>query len=449
MYQNLPSTPAEVLNISTKKLEEKIFQEVEQALISGEWRYPYENAATSLEEMTITDMAYWIYKCTNPIIHFESDFSEQLNRDEGIISLPNGFQKEKSITFGAIGDLLQAPGLEFSKDILFEDISDLLFDQTVSFANFESPVTTQELKKEIIGDKEAPIECCNNYQFQTLSSHQGKYFTVMNFSNNHTLDMGIEGIETTNQAFRESNILGIGVNEDSTEYGKGKFLETNGIKIGFVSTAFGLNGHILSDEDFYRIHVSKILSKSSEADLSLIKSQIDDCKKRKCDFIVASLHWGFEFEFFPRRRQIEIARSLVEYGADAIICHHPHVIQPVEYYRTKRDVNRIAPIAYSLGSSTWGFSAPHLVLSLIQNLIITKGHFQGKNFTYVEKSTVTPIFRSIVHSRGKIVTRLEKLKNHLHGNMSPHPKDYINAIKYYSDLVLNNTQDNGMFSLAA
>ena len=101
-----------------------------------------------------------------------------------------GFDKHSLLTLGAAGNLLQAEGLEHSNDVLFENVAGLLFDQTVSYANFESPVTEQELKQEVISDKESPTECCSREQFDILKGHKGKRFTVLHTANNHMFDMG-------------------------------------------------------------------------------------------------------------------------------------------------------------------------------------------------------------------------------------------------------------------
>jgi len=176
---------------------------VKAAELFGYWKQPLKTAATSFEEMNLTDIFYWVYKSKNPITKVEKGERVQdlLMTDRGIVGLPHDFEKQSSLTIGAAGDLLQADGLELSKDVLFESVADLLFDQTVSYANFESPVTTQELKKEVIGDKEAPTECCSRAQFDVLTSHRGKRFAVLNTTNNHMFDMGVEGIETTLKIF--------------------------------------------------------------------------------------------------------------------------------------------------------------------------------------------------------------------------------------------------------
>ena len=435
----LPQTPAEVLDISTPEREQEIEAAVKAAENSGEWEYPYKEAATDLKEMTLTDIFYWVYKSQNPITTSEANagFKNAIHADKTIIKLPDNFKKLTSLTIGAGGDLLQADGLGSSKDILFENVADLLFEQDISYANFESPVTHQPLVKELIGDKGAPIECCSHDQFETLTSHKGKRFTIMNTANNHMFDMGLEGLATTLDAFEEAGIIDIGTNRSREDFDQCKVLTVNGIKLGLVSSTFGLNGHQMPPSEAYRIQTSELLPRDTAPDLTSLKKQIDDSKSQNCDFVLATMHWGFEFEMFPRNRQVEAAHDLVEYGADAIISHHPHVIQPIEYYETKRDPDRVATIAYSLGSLTWGYTAPHIVLSLIQNFTLTKGKIGEKEATYIEQTEATPVFRSAIESEGKIITQIEKLSDHVDGKNNRHTKEYISEIERFAQIVLN------------
>jgi poly-gamma-glutamate capsule biosynthesis protein CapA/YwtB (metallophosphatase superfamily) len=438
MPHALPSTPAEVLKISNPILRSILSVTTRFASMSGSWRHPRKNAATDVAEMGLIDNCYWVYKCDHPVTHCEKGerIDDLVTRDRSAVGLPAGFETQQSVTLGAAGDILQAEGLEQSKDILFENIADLLFGQDIAYANLESPITTQPLVKEVIGDRGPPTECCSRAQFDVLKGHKGRVFDVLNTSNNHAFDMGVEGVETTLSVLAEEGILETGTNRTAGQIGQGRILVKEGIKLGFVSSTFSLNGHPVPPEDAYRINAARLLSKRVDPDLHSLKQQIDWCKREGCDFIIASLHWGFEFEFFPRKRQIEAARELVEYGADAILCHHPHVIQPVEYYRTRRDPARVAVIAYSLGSLTWGFTAPHIALSLLLNLTLTKGALRGQERTYIEKACVTPIFRSVVINAQGVETRLEKLVDHAGGRSTRHSAEYIAQIEHYARLVL-------------
>ncbi|MET4072578.1 hypothetical protein ABID58_007407 [Bradyrhizobium sp. S3.2.6] len=433
MRRNLPATPLDTSRASIVKLAA-----VKCAILFGYWAYPRADAATAAEEMAFTDGVYWFYKCARPILRSEKSMPEvSLSRDKSLVELPDEFKKHTSLTLGAAGDLIQADGLESSKDILFENISDVLFGVDISFANYESPVTNQKPVEDAIGGGRPPIMCCSFAQFSTLTGHRGRCFTALNAANNHMFDLGIEGLETTQRLFKENGILGIGAPQEPLEYGRGQILTKAAIKIGFVSATFGLNGHQPPARETYRIHTAKLMSKYLATDLELLKAQIDDCKRRNCDFIIASIHWGYEFEFFPRRRQIEAARALVEEGVDLILGHHPHVIQPVEYYRTRRDPNRIAVIAYSLGSLTWGwYTAPHLVLSMILNMKLSKGLIAGKSRTYIESIKPIPVFRVVSYEGGQRVMRIEKLEDYLNGQGSDHPTNYVKQMRKYVDLVL-------------
>jgi poly-gamma-glutamate capsule biosynthesis protein CapA/YwtB (metallophosphatase superfamily) len=442
MLDKLPFTPAETVKISAS-LKSELDTVIKLANTYKFWDRPYKEGATTFEEMGPLDIFYWVYKSANPIAQMEEGVKGLLATDSSKLKLPYHFEMQKSVTMGAAGDILhvQAKGLEYNSDDLYGSIADLLFEQDISFANYESPITTQALREEVIGDQGAPIECASRDQFNNLKGYKGKNFTALNFSNNHTFDMRVEGIDTTHKVFAEEGIVNIGTNKTPDEYGRAKIVEKNGLKIGFVSATFGMNGHEIPESERYRIHISRLCSKLVEPELDLVKKQIDDCKNKNCDFIIASLHWGWEFELFPRKSQMKAARELIEYGADSIIGHHPHVIQPIEYYQTRRDPNRVAVIAYSLGSLTWGFSAPYIALSIILNMTFAQGRFQGKEVTYIQNAKVTPIFRSCININGKLVTKIEKLADHLNGQNRLHSQEYISDIKRYVDLVLGDQCD--------
>ncbi|ODR96280.1 hypothetical protein AUC70_15430 [Methyloceanibacter stevinii] len=438
MSKTLPNSPAETVEISSSELRSALDTALKLAGKFGFWEAPYKDAATTFEEMDEFDIFYWVYKAANPVTLMEDGVADLLTTDSSIVALPQGFEKQHVVTMGAAGDILQlqADGLRYSSDHLFGNIADLLFDQSISFANLESPITTQPLQKEVVSDRGAPVQCCSEAQFDVLKGYKGKTFTALNFANNHTFDYGVEGIETTQAVFSKNDIADIGTNRARAEYGRAQVLIKDGIKIGFASATFGLNGRELPDDEKYRIHVSRLSSKLVEPELDLVKRQIDDCKSQDCDFIIASLHWGWEFEFFPRRSQVVAAHELIEYGADAIIGGHPHVVQPVEYYRTKRDSRRVAVIAYSLGTLTWGFDAPYIALSIVLNLGLAKGCLDGEQRTYIEGACVTPVFRRSVDNSGTLETRIEKLSDHLDGASGLHCPEYIARMKRYADLVL-------------
>lgn len=78
------------------------------------------------------------------------------------------------------------------------------------------------------------------------------------------------------------------------------------------------------------------------ADFEPIKRDIQSARSR-ADYVVVLLHWGNEFCTAPSSRQRTMAHALIDCGANVLIGHHPHVLQPIEMYRG-------GLIAYSLGN---------------------------------------------------------------------------------------------------
>lgn len=83
----------------------------------------------------------------------------------------------------------------------------------------------------------------------------------------------------------------------------------------------------------------------SEFSIEKAISSLNKMKKLGVACKIVSLHWGWREEYIniPSVEHIKIARLLVDNGADIIVGHHPHVIQPVEEYKEKL-------IFYSLGN---------------------------------------------------------------------------------------------------
>jgi len=105
-------------------------------------------------------------------------------------------------------------------------------------------------------------------------------------------------------------------------------------------------------------------------DLSLLEKQIGWCRSVACDLVVLALHRGLENELWKRPDQLKMAHSLAESGADVILSHHAHNIQPFELYRPGRDPDRVVPIFYGIGNLSCPMAAPHNVVSLVVNFEI-------------------------------------------------------------------------------
>ena len=69
--------------------------------------------------------------------------------------------------------------------------------------------------------------------------------------------------------------------------------------------------------------------------------------KKPGNIVVVILHWGSELAPVPFKWQQILGHTLIDTGADAVVGHHPHVVQGIERYRGRY-------LAYSLGNFAFG-----------------------------------------------------------------------------------------------
>lgn len=172
---------------------------------------------------------------------------------------------------------------------------------------------------------------------------------------------------------RHRAIAWSGVNETEHDAGQATILVRNGIRLGVVSATFGLDGKKPPASRPNIVDRTNLNAPAGAVDWSSHERQLARCRDAQVDFVVARLHSGMEHELYPRPSQVEVAHHLAETGVDAIFGHHAHVIQPADYYRTRRDPGRVVPIFYSLGKLVTPFSAPFLCKSLVARLALVKG----------------------------------------------------------------------------
>ncbi|MBR6573726.1 MAG: CapA family protein [Clostridia bacterium] len=164
-------------------------------------------------------------------------------------------------------------------------------------------------------------------------------FNVINLATNHTLDKGVKGLETCLETVHDlpfDAVLGaFRTEEESTQL---CFVEKQGIRFGFLSYTYGLNGYQLPSDKLWKI--SMIDEAKIKADLEAIRPE--------CDYLIVSMHWGNEYQTTQGSYQEELAQLLCDGGADLIIGTHPHVLQPIAWLENAAGHRTLC--AYSLGN---------------------------------------------------------------------------------------------------
>lgn len=161
-------------------------------------------------------------------------------------------------------------------------------------------------------------------------------FTVASLANNHTLDYGRDAMMDTVNAVKEAGIVPVGAGVNRNDALRLKVVEKNGLNVGFIAYT-----------DIPSYGVVRLDDRPTIAGINMdeITRQMEAAKSR-CDVLVVSFHWGVEYMKIPTEHQQTLAHLCIDNGADLILGHHPHVLQPVEVYKGK-------PIVYSMGGFVW------------------------------------------------------------------------------------------------
>ncbi|MGE4233467.1 MAG: CapA family protein [Bacteriovoracia bacterium] len=377
---------------------------------TGLWRYPVK-ASGDLETMKLLDKVYWIYKAAHPIVRaekysgLESFFEKQQSHQW---KLPPGFTPKEVLSLSAAGDLMDHPYLKDSADVLYKGVAEQIFGKDISMANLECVIYSRPTEDFVLDTNSGPQFCYSSDHLRTATKHLDRSYTFLAAASNHSLDFEEEGIKSTIQALHEKGIAFNGLNQSEPESYQATILTKNNFKLGVVSYTFGLNAHRPPKDKPWIVNRAQLNDELSETDVSRIKKQLDFCKKQETDLNVIQLHWGFEHELYPRLSQVKTSHQLAEMGFDIIIGHHPHTVQPFEFYQTKRDPFRVVPIYYSLGNLINPFTAPHLCLSYLAQIDVAKGTMpDGAIKTYVKYAGKLNVIQKVSDEDKKVRLEIE------------------------------------------
>lgn len=150
-------------------------------------------------------------------------------------------------------------------------------------------------------------------------------------ANNHSVDGGTEGINTTLEHLSSMGIPTFGVGANLSEAEKTSFVESKGCKIAFIGACDKSEYYATADGYGIAPMMKRRLGR-----------RIRDATSQ-ADLVIVVLHADLEFSEVPGRWRRRLSRWLVDQGAHAVIQHHPHVLQGIEFHKGKL-------IAYSLGN---------------------------------------------------------------------------------------------------
>lgn len=90
--------------------------------------------------------------------------------------------------------------------------------------------------------------------------------------------------------------------------------------------------------------------------------------------------FGNEYQPLPNDEQVHLAELLTNHGADVIIGHHPHVLQPVDWIVSDDGQDHF--VAYSLGNFLSGQIGTERLIGAIMQIELTKTIHPNNEISY-------------------------------------------------------------------
>lgn len=255
--------------------------------------------------------------------------------DDSSNSIPAN-QRNREIIISAIGDCVLGTDPSFgyqgsfpamfnqnkqNPEYFFSGVKPILVQDDLTIANLETTLTTatQTPDKSF---QSAAFYFKGDPSFTQILTSGG--IEAVNIANNHSYDYCESGyLDTIN------NLKTYGIHYFGNEYSdrvtvKGVNISLLGYNtLGVLEEGIDLNA----------------LKQNIASDLQIAKTG--------SDLVIVSFHWGIENASRPNTTQIDLAHWAIDNGADLVLGHHPHVIQPIETYKNKY-------IVYSLGNFCFG-----------------------------------------------------------------------------------------------
>ncbi len=228
------------------------------------------------------------------------------------------------VTLTAVGDVTIGRNVQSSSKIfqqemdrqggdinfIFRNIKEIFEQDDMTIVNFEGVLaenyTSPSRKRE------------NSFLFLGDPSYanalRDNSVEVATLENNHMDDFGADGRASTQQALANANV------QWADEYNMTVY-EVQGLKIAVLA---------YKTFDYYDTLFSKVPQEVAAA-------------KAENDLVVVCFHWGSEKDYAPNGNQQKLGHMTIDAGADLVIGHHSHRINPIEQYNGKY-------IVYSVGN---------------------------------------------------------------------------------------------------
>jgi len=227
-------------------------------------------------------------------------------------------QDERFLYPGSFNQFYQLKGSGY----FFSGVKKILSEDDLTIANLEGTLTEASEKPDKSAQGNQAFFFKGNPTYTEILKEGS--IEAVNLANNHSMDYLAKGFMDTEVTLDHAGIASF-VSDKIAVY------EKSGVKIGLI----GVNTLGPLEEG---VNLDKLRSDLQNTIRAL---------KQETSLIIVSFHWGTENSPTVTAGQRELGRFAVDMGADLVLGHHPHIIQPSELYQDKW-------IVYSLGNFVFG-----------------------------------------------------------------------------------------------
>jgi len=322
------------------------------------------------------------------------------------------------VKFVAVGDIMMGGKVEeiiikYGSEYLFEHVAPILQDSDITFGNLEAPLTNE--KNKVVWDYskilDEPViidgKMFGNSIFckalpESIDGLVFAGFGIVSLANNHIMDYGKNGLFDTLNVLSNYNIKSIGAGKNLTEARKPVIIQIKNVKVGFLAYC---DVYVSSKKE-----PGNAPSKYIERDIQNLKDSVD--------IIIISIHQGMDIVDYPLPNEVKLMHSIIDFGANLILRHHPHVIQGIEHYNN-------GTIVYSPGNFVFDYEIDPLWKDLpktresilFQCEISKQGISEEKIIPVILNNQYQPV-PAIGEKRDEILYRINKLSLELTTNAS-------------------------------
>ncbi|QNK48484.1 CapA family protein [Brevibacterium sp. PAMC23299] len=248
-------------------------------------------------------------------------------------------KSDQPLTMTMVGDVMMGRYVEevtekHGYEYLFRYMKPYFGNSDYVSGNYEHTA----LKEEVSNYKGADTPIRLNSNTSGVEAVKDAGFSVVSLANNHMMDYEEQGLLDTIDEFKSADMHYVGVGSNTAEAKNSiDYADVNGVRVATLG--------------FTDVYGKDAVSKSNKA--GLLNSNPDllfemigkarDAKQGNADLVVVNMHWGQEYSTSTTDRQKDLAKAIIDAGADIIIGHHPHVLQSFDVYKD-------GIIFYSLGN---------------------------------------------------------------------------------------------------